>query len=145
MQECFLTLSEPIGNVSFFISNDLLFNHPAASRIDNAGRSTAAVVAIKNQTSAYFQRLNISGRHGRFFLYYSAPSDDKSFDHESIVAEYHVSKTNPDVADITGQVILKIPEPESNHNGGCLQFGKDGFLYIGLGDGGGAGDHHGVT
>ncbi len=83
--------------------------------------------------------------NGRFFVYYSAPSQDKKFDHQSIVAEYQVTKTNADLADLTEQVIMKIPEPEGNHNGGCLQFGKDGFLYIGLGDGGGAGDHHGST
>lgn len=81
--------------------------------------------------------------NGRFFVYYSAPTEDQHVDHQSIVAEYRVSKTNPDAADLLEQVIMKIPEPESNHNGGCLQFGKDGFLYIGLGDGGGGGDRHG--
>ena len=81
--------------------------------------------------------------NGRFFVYYSAPSPDKNDDHQSLVAEYHASTQNTDVADMTEQVILKIPEPESNHNGGCLQFGKDGYLYIGVGDGGGSGDRHG--
>jgi len=81
--------------------------------------------------------------NGRFFVYYSAPSTDKKFDHQSIVAEMHVSSANPDIADTAQQVIMIIPEPEGNHNGGCLQFGKDGFLYIGVGDGGGAGDNHG--
>jgi glucose/arabinose dehydrogenase len=82
--------------------------------------------------------------NGRFFIYYSAPTKEKNLDHKSVVAEYKVSAANPDVADKTGAVIMEIPEPESNHNGGCLQFGKDGFLYIGVGDGGGAGDKHGT-
>jgi glucose/arabinose dehydrogenase len=38
------------------------------------------------------------------------------------------------------QVILRIPQPQANHNGGHLLFGPDGMLYIGMGDGGGAGD-----
>jgi glucose/arabinose dehydrogenase len=41
-------------------------------------------------------------------------------------------------------VILTIPQPEANHNGGLVQFGPDGYLYIGIGDGGGAGDRHGT-
>ena len=83
--------------------------------------------------------------NGRFFIYYSAPCDDKNFDHKSILAEYHVSASNPDIADPVEQLIMEIPEPESNHNGGCIQFGKDGFLYIGVGDGGGGGDEHGAN
>lgn len=79
----------------------------------------------------------------RFFVYYSAPYDSREYDHTGRVAEYKVSSANADIADMREETILEVAQPESNHNGGCLQFGKDGFLYIGLGDGGGAGDHHG--
>jgi glucose/arabinose dehydrogenase len=81
-------------------------------------------------------------KNGRFFIYYSAPYSDKNYDHKSILAEYHDSASNPNVADLKEERLMEIPEPESNHNGGCIQFGKDGFLYIGVGDGGGAGDEH---
>ncbi|MEW6469848.1 MAG: PQQ-dependent sugar dehydrogenase [Bacteroidota bacterium] len=81
--------------------------------------------------------------NGRFFIYYSAPSAQKSSDHKSILAEYKVS-ADADIADAaSAKVIMEIEQPESNHNGGQLAFGPDGFLYIGLGDGGGGGDEHG--
>ena len=80
----------------------------------------------------------------RFFVYYSAPYNESGYDHKSILAEYKASASNPDVADPAETVIMEIPEPESNHNGGCLEFGPDGYLYVGLGDGGGAGDRHGT-
>ena len=78
----------------------------------------------------------------KFFVFYSAPSSG-SFDHQGVLAEYHLLP-NSDKADPNSErIILRVEEPESNHNGGCLQFGKDGYLYIALGDGGGAGDKHG--
>lgn len=81
----------------------------------------------------------------RFYVYYSAPTDSPNMDHESILAEYHVSD-NPLKADPSSErVILRINQPEDNHNGGQLAFGPDGYLYIGVGDGGGAGDQHGTT
>ena len=81
--------------------------------------------------------------NGKFFIYYSAPNADQNYDHLSIIAEYKVS-ANADVADEKSEhIIMTVNEPESNHNGGCLMFGPDGKLYIGLGDGGGAGDEHG--
>lgn len=82
--------------------------------------------------------------NGRFFIYYSAPVKTSGYDHKSVVAEYKVSH-NPDIADASSEsIIMEIAQPESNHNGGCMAFGKDGYLYIGLGDGGGAGDKHGT-
>lgn len=81
----------------------------------------------------------------KFYVYYSAPSTEKGFDHQSVIAEYKVS-ADPMLADAGSErILLRIQEPESNHNGGDLKFGPDGYLYIGVGDGGGAGDRHGET
>ena len=61
----------------------------------------------------------------------------------TVVAEYAVSD-NPAKADPASEMILlTIPQPEPNHNGGDLAFGPDGMLYIATGDGGGGGDRHG--
>jgi glucose/arabinose dehydrogenase len=60
---------------------------------------------------------------------------------DTIVREYRASSTNPNVvATSTARTIIKIGQPYDNHNGGHLAFGPDGYLYIGMGDGGDAGD-----
>lgn len=57
----------------------------------------------------------------------------------TVIARYFL--TNPDLADSANeQVLLTIAQPFANHNGGQIQFGPDGMLYIGMGDGGGAND-----
>ncbi len=82
--------------------------------------------------------------NGRFFIHYSAGDETPGHEHKGIVAGFRVS-SDPDHADHNSQeIIFEIPQPESNHNGGQLAFGKDGFLYIGIGDGGGGGDRHGT-
>ncbi|HRE47042.1 MAG TPA: PQQ-dependent sugar dehydrogenase [Aggregatilineales bacterium] len=59
----------------------------------------------------------------------------------TIVAEYRVSTADPNRADPnSGRTLLTFTQPFPNHNGGMVAFGADGYLYIGVGDGGSAGD-----
>ncbi|MEJ7739257.1 MAG: PQQ-dependent sugar dehydrogenase [Chitinophagaceae bacterium] len=81
--------------------------------------------------------------NGRFFVHYSAPSK-KGFDNTSVLAEFHVNATDPDRADPGKKIILEVEQPEQNHNGGNMVFDKQGYLYLGFGDGGGQGDAHGT-
>ena len=76
--------------------------------------------------------------NGRFFVYYTAESDGASR-----LVEYAVSD-DPDRAD-TGSASLLISQaqPAANHNAGMLEFGPDGYLWVSLGDGGGANDQFG--
>jgi len=73
--------------------------------------------------------------NGRFFVDYTRTPDGAT-----VVAEYRVSSSDPDVADAAETVLLTVAQPFANHNGGMIEFGPDGFLYIGLGDGGSAND-----
>jgi hypothetical protein len=73
--------------------------------------------------------------NGRFFVFYTRPADGTL-----VIAEYAVS-TDPNVAGTAETDLLTIPHPNnSNHNGGMLSFGPDGYLYIGVGDGGSGND-----
>lgn len=75
--------------------------------------------------------------NGRFFINYTARNSDNT------VAEYRVSGDPNRAEGQAVQILLAIPDYASNHNAGMLAFGPDGYLYVGTGDGGGAGDPQG--
>jgi glucose/arabinose dehydrogenase len=75
-------------------------------------------------------------QNGFFYVNYTAPNPLRT-----VIARYKVMANNPNVADPASEfIIIEIPQPYANHNGGMLAFGPDGYLYIGMGDGGSGGD-----
>ena len=74
---------------------------------------------------------------GYFYVDYTDLNGD------TVVSRFHLTG-DPDQADANSeQVLLTVDQPDTNHNGGQLAFGPDGYLYVGLGDGGGGGDEYG--
>jgi glucose/arabinose dehydrogenase len=88
--------------------------------------------------------------NGLFYVYYNQknPADQhtqpQNYPFRSVISEFKVSAADPDKADPNSERILfEVPQPFSNHKGGELCFGPDGYLYLGLGDGGKGGDPFG--
>ena len=74
-------------------------------------------------------------QNGRFYVNYINNSGN------TVIARYTVSSNDPNAGNVDSeQILLTITQPYSNHNGGCIAFGPDGYLYIGMGDGGSGGD-----
>jgi glucose/arabinose dehydrogenase len=75
---------------------------------------------------------------GELYVFYSAADSGPIEAGDIVIARYARSAGNPDVGDpASATVLLVINHPATNHNGGWLAFGPDGFLYISTGDGGG--------
>ncbi len=93
--------------------------------------------------------------HGVFIVIHSEIANPKYYSEEfrkqvpdpdnmTCIAQYRYNKGNtPEMTKKSRMNMLCFPEPQANHNGGGMLFGKDGYLWIGVGDGGGANDEHG--
>jgi hypothetical protein len=116
------------GGVVRVIRRDTLLATPfldLTTKIDAGGERGLLSLAFHPQYAA----------NGRFYVYFTDPNGDIR------IVRYVVSADSNVADSLSGDTVLAVPHPgQSNHNGGQLQFGPDGKLYAGLGDGGGGGD-----
>src|SRR5215471_5422921 len=149
LQSIITGLSNPVYVTSAHDGSNRLFILEQAGRIrvvqPGASTSTVFLDIVSRVLSggergllglAFHPQYSINGR---FFVYYTRQTDGALN-----VSEFHVS-SDPNVANPDSEILFNgnFPIPHStntNHNGGCMQFGPDGYLYIGTGDGGSSND-----
>ncbi|MEZ4372468.1 MAG: PQQ-dependent sugar dehydrogenase [Polyangiaceae bacterium] len=115
--------------------------------VKNGGAAPKEVLDITDKVSASGEGglLGIAlhphfGQSGerRFYVSYTESGSPLT----SVIAEYQISANDPDVADTAENRLYTIDQPATNHDGGDLAFGSDGYLYAAFGDGGGGNDQY---
>jgi glucose/arabinose dehydrogenase len=145
------------------------FNQPLAVRAPNDGSGRLFVVEkcgtiwiVKNGVvnATPFLTLNVAcnseqgslglafhpnyASNGTFYVTYTDPSQAIGTSNDQVLGRFTVS-ANPDIANGTGTVVMRVPDIADNHNGGDIHFGNDGYLYWSMGDGGVQGDPNGFA
>jgi glucose/arabinose dehydrogenase len=142
-----LSFNQPVGLIADPTNANRLFviEQPGIIRVFNnsKGSSTSSIFLNVTDQVLYGGEQGLLGlafdpnfgRNGYFYVNYVADNPRRT-----VIARYSVS-LDPNVADSnSAEIILEIRQPYSNHKGGQLAFGADGFLYIAVGDGGSEGD-----
>ncbi len=152
----------PIGVVAVPDNSRRLFviDQPGKIFIINADRTKSAIPFIDLSSrlatlSPFYDERGLLGlafhpdykNNGKFYVYYQlppragGPAPGVNWNNLSRISEFKVSASNPGMADLgTEKILIEMDDPQSNHNGGTLAFGPDGYLYISIGDGGAADD-----
>lgn len=130
-------VTSPTGDPRLFI-----VEQPGRIRIIQGGQLVATpFLDIVSRVSSGGERGMLSiafhpqyASNGFFYVYFTGTSGELRIERFTVSSNANVA--NP----ASAKVILTVPHPRGNHNGGLAMFGPDGMLYLGLGDGGGAGD-----
>ena len=144
----------PDGSGRFFIVDQVGLIVIAGKGSDGSQAAEFLNITNREPNSAYEEGLLSIAFHpdfksnGLFYIYYSQANSNyiqtnannvqqQFFPRRSVVSEFKVSAADTNRADLKSErILLEIPEPFANHKGGELAFGPDGYLYLGLGDGG---------
>lgn len=148
-------LNQPIGMISPNDGSDRLFiiEQDGIVKIYNSGGGSVNATPFLNITTRVDSLRNEQGFLGLAFhpdyanngyFYVNYIRDPGSGQDKTVIARFSVSVQNPDIANSDSEFrLMEISQDSSNHNGGDLHFGPDGFLYIAMGDGGGSDDQFG--
>jgi glucose/arabinose dehydrogenase len=124
-------------------------NKPDAAEMTLAVDLTAKVLSTGNEEGLLGMAFHPKFKtNHQVFLQYSTPKLGPKLgdrrkrypDTRNVVSRFEMDPEHTKILPESEKVIIEIVQPFENHNGGCLQFGPDGYLYIGLGDGGKAND-----
>ncbi len=145
-REVFSGLQSPIGIANAGDGSGRLFiiEQPGIIRfVENGKLSAQPFLDITDRVGANSSERGLLGlafhpnykENGYFYVNYTKP------DGNSVVARFHASGNTADPS--SEKKLLNVTQPFANHNGGSVVFGPDGYLYLGFGDGGSAGDPYG--